>query len=162
MWFRNLEDAENEKRIDTPAYRDRGLEAARSAIAAFTDFRDLRIRRKPRLRMTVVKHGMELNVAQLSDGERNMLALVGDLAQRLSVLNPDRPNPNDGHGVVLIDEIDLHLHPGWQRTVVASLKRTFPNCQFIICRRSLVNRPPNRSCSSATAHCWGMPSARWD
>jgi predicted ATP-binding protein involved in virulence len=86
--------------------------------------------------MTVVKQGMELNVAQLSDGERNMLALVGDLAHRLGLLNPMGANPNDGHGVVLIDEIDLHLHPGWQRTVVASLERTFPNCQFIITTHS--------------------------
>ncbi len=136
MWFRNKEDAENEQRADSPAHRDPHLEAVRAAIEAFTTFRDLRIRRKPQLRMTVVKNGLELNVAQLSDGERNMLALVGDLAHRLSLLNPMGVNPNDGHGVVLIDEIDLHLHPGWQRTVVASLERTFPNCQFIITTHS--------------------------
>jgi predicted ATP-binding protein involved in virulence len=136
MWFRNKEDAENEQRADSPAHRDPHLEAVRAAIEAFTEFRDLRIRRKPLLRMTVVKHGLELNVAQLSDGERNMLALVGDLAHRLGLLNPMGANPNDGHGVVLIDEIDLHLHPGWQRTVVASLERTFPNCQFIITTHS--------------------------
>jgi predicted ATP-binding protein involved in virulence len=104
MWFRNKEDAENEQRADSLAHRDPHLEAVRAAIKAFTQFRDLRIRRKPLLRMTVVKHGLELNVAQLSDGERNMLALVGDLAHRLSLLNPMGANPNDGHGVVLIDE----------------------------------------------------------
>jgi len=136
IWFRNREDAENEQRVDSPQFRDRGLEAVRNAVAAFTDFRDLRIRRKPLLRMTVVKQGMELNVAQLSDGERNMLALVGDLARRLSVLNPSLPNPNQGRGVVLIDEIDLHLHPRWQRTVVTSLERTFTNCQFVVSTHS--------------------------
>ena len=136
MWFRSKEDAENEQRADSPTHRDPHLEAVRTAIEAFTTFRDLRIRRKPLLRMTVVKHGVELNVAQLSDGERNMLALVGDLAHRLSLLNPMGPDTNGGQGVVLIDEIDLHLHPGWQRTVVASLERTFPHCQFIITTHS--------------------------
>lgn len=136
IWFRNREDYENEQLRDNPQFRDRALQAVRSAIATFTQFSGLRIRRDSPLRMTVVKNGCELSVAQLSDGEKNMLALVGDLSRRLSVLNPSLSNPNEGHGVVLIDEIDLHLHPGWQRTVVASLERTFPHCQFIISTHS--------------------------
>lgn len=135
IWFRNCEDHENEQRRDDPTFRDRALEAVRAAVVTFTAFRDLRIRRSP-LRMTVVKQGTELNVAQLSDGERNMLALVGDMARRLSVLNPCLANPNAGHGVALIDEIDLHLHPRWQREIVGKLQRTFPNCQFIISTHS--------------------------
>lgn len=135
IWFRNCEDFENEERRDHPAFRDRRLEAVRTAVDLFTGFRNLRIRRKP-LRMTVVKQELELNVAQLSDGERNMLALVGDLARRLSLLNPSLAHPNEGQGIVLIDEIDLHLHPQWQRTVVASLERTFPNCRFVISTHS--------------------------
>ncbi len=135
IWFRNREDYENEQRRDDAQFRDRGLEAVRSSVAAFTEFRDLRIRRTP-LRMTVVKRGLELNVAQLSDGERNMLALVGDMARRLSVLNPGLHNPNEGSGVALIDEIDLHLHPRWQREVMAKLEGTFPNCQFVITTHS--------------------------
>jgi predicted ATP-binding protein involved in virulence len=136
IWFRNREDFENEQLRDNSKFRDRALESVRLAVATFTQFSQLRIRRDVPLRMTVVKNGCELSVAQLSDGEKNMLALVGDLARRLSVLNPSLNNPNDGRGVVLIDEIDLHLHPKWQRTVVASLQRTFPNCQFIISTHS--------------------------
>lgn len=136
IWFRNFEDAENERRTDDPTFRDTGLEAARNAISTFTGLSDLRVRRRPNMRMTVNKNGVELNVLQLSDGERNMLALVGDMARRLSVLNPGLINPNEGYGVVLIDEIDLHLHPGWQREVVAKLEETFPNCQFIISTHS--------------------------
>lgn len=136
IWFRTREDAENELIRDNPNYRDRDLSAVRSAIEKFTNFTDLRIRRKPALRMTVKKAGTELNVLQLSDGERCMLALVGDLARRLSLLNTESADPLAGEGVVLIDEIDLHLHPKWQRTVVASLERTFPNCQFIITTHS--------------------------
>jgi predicted ATP-binding protein involved in virulence len=135
IWFRNREDYENEQRRDEPKFRDKALDAVRSAVGAFTEFKDLRIRRSP-LRMTVVKRDQEFNVGQLSDGERNMLALVGDLARRLSVLNPSLANPNEGSGVALIDEIDLHLHPRWQREVVAKLESTFPHCQFIITTHS--------------------------
>lgn len=136
IWFRNLEDAENEARLDKPKFRDPGLEAARNAILRFTGFTGVRVRRRPNMRMTVTKGADEFNVLQLSDGERNMLALVGDMARRLSVLNPGRKDPNNGQGVVMIDEIDLHLHPRWQREVVANLEKTFPNCQFIITTHS--------------------------
>lgn len=136
IWFRNFEDAENEARTDNTAFRDRGLEAARTAISNFTGFEGVRVRRKPKMRMTVSKGGEEFNVLQLSDGERNMLALVGDMARRLSVLNPGLTNPNEGAGVVLIDEIDLHLHPRWQREVIGKLEATFPNCQFVITTHS--------------------------
>lgn len=135
-WFRDREDAENERIRDEPAYVDRDLQAVRAAVEGFTQFTDLRIRRKPSLRMTVKKNETELNVLQLSDGEKCLLALVGDLARRLSLLNTDKENPLHSEGVVLIDEIDLHLHPKWQRSVVASLERTFPNCQFIITTHS--------------------------
>jgi predicted ATP-binding protein involved in virulence len=136
IWFRNFEDAENEARTDNAEFRDRGLEAARTAIATFTGFEGVRVRRKPKMRMTVSKGGDEFNVLQLSDGERNMLALVGDMARRLSVLNPGLNNPNEGAGVVLIDEIDLHLHPRWQREVIGKLESTFKNCQFVITTHS--------------------------
>nr|WP_313457716.1 AAA family ATPase [Pseudomonas sp.] len=123
-------------RTDDPAFRDRGLESARKAILTFTGFDGVRVRRKPKMRMTVSKGGDEFNVLQLSDGERNMLALVGDMARRLSVLNPSLANPSEGAGVVMNDELDLHLHPRWQREAVAKLEATFPNCQFVITTHS--------------------------
>lgn len=135
-WFRDREDAENERIRDEPSYFDRDLKAVRDAIQGFTKFTELRIRRKPTLRMTVKKGGIEFNVLQLSDGEKCLLALVGDLARRLSLLNTERSNPLEGEGIILIDEIDLHLHPKWQRTVVTSLEKVFPNCQFVITTHS--------------------------
>ena len=61
-----------------------------------------------------------------------MLSLVLDLARRLYYANPKLSDPlQEGEAVVLIDELDLHLHPGWQRVVVQKLTRTFPKCQFI-------------------------------
>ncbi|MBI6908237.1 AAA family ATPase [Pseudomonas palleroniana] len=136
IWFRNQEDLENESSRDIPGYRDPELSAVRRAIETFTGFRDVRVRRKPALRMTVLKGDLEFNVLQLSDGEKCLLAMVGDLARRLTLLNREVPDPLEGKGVVLIDELDLHLHPGWQRTVVANLEKTFPNCQFIITTHS--------------------------
>ncbi|MCK1284091.1 AAA family ATPase [Bradyrhizobium sp. 44] len=77
-------------------------------------------------------NGMSLNVRQLSDGERSVLALVLDIAKRLSQANPRLDDPlESGEAVILIDEIDLHLHPQWQRKIVSSLEKTFPKCQFI-------------------------------
>lgn len=69
----------------------------------------------------------------LSDGYRNIVAMVADIAWRASALNPqlgDRA-PLLAEGVVLIDELDLHLHPRWQRRVLADLRRAFPRLQFI-------------------------------
>ena len=65
-----------------------------------------------------------------------MIALIGDLARRLSIANPTLDNPLRGHGIVMIDEIDLHLHPKWQRLVVPKLLEVFPNCQFIVSTHS--------------------------
>jgi predicted ATP-binding protein involved in virulence len=69
----------------------------------------------------------------LSDGQRIMLTLVGDLARRTAVLNPHLADAalQDTPGVVMIDELDLHLHPKWQRRVIHDLKTVFPFLQFI-------------------------------
>ena len=135
-WFRNREDLEGERLRDEPTYRDRHLEAIRKAIPELLPgFSNLRVRRSP-LRMTVQKQGQELIINQLSDGEKCLLAMVGDLARRLAIANPGLPDPLQGEGVVLIDEIELHLHPKWQRNIVPALTRTFPNCQFIVTTHS--------------------------
>jgi predicted ATP-binding protein involved in virulence len=62
--------------------------------------------------------------------------MVGDLARRLAIANPGLKNPLYGFGVVLIDEIELHLHPKWQREIIPALTRTFPHCQFIVTTHS--------------------------
>jgi len=79
------------------------------------------------------KNGIPLNVRhQLSDGERGVLSMVLDIAKRLSQANPDLEDPlKDGVAIILIDELDLHLHPKWQRTIIENLTRVFPKCQFI-------------------------------
>jgi predicted ATP-binding protein involved in virulence len=69
----------------------------------------------------------------LSDGIRNMLGMVADIAYRAAVLNPQLGSEaaQKTPGIVLIDEIDLHLHPKWQRRVVDDLKAAFPTIQFV-------------------------------
>ncbi len=69
----------------------------------------------------------------LSDGQRCVLALVADIAQKAAILNPHLGEQvlELTEGVVLIDELDLHLHPRWQRRVIEDLRTTFPNIQFI-------------------------------
>lgn len=137
-WFRIREDLENEARLrEDPAHRDRELEAVRQAVERLmSGFQNLHVRRKPPLRMVVTKGGQELAVNQLSDGEKCLLALVGDLARRFALANPADPNPLDGSGVVLIDELELHLHPKWQHQVIERLTAAFPRCQFLITTHS--------------------------
>lgn len=78
----------------------------------------------------------ELVIEQLASGEKTLLALVVDLAWRLCLANPESAFPLKGNGIVLIDEIDLHLHPKWQRKVIPKLRGIFPNIQFIITTHS--------------------------
>lgn len=82
--------------------------------------------------MVIMERGEKLPYALLSDGQRAMLALVADIAVKAALLNPQLDDAvlTETDGVVLIDELDLHLHPRWQRHVVADLKRTFPKIQF--------------------------------
>ena len=160
-WFRLREDAENESGI-SPAIieqlqaetevdpsvlrklkaldassKDDQLNAVRNAISQFMpEFDNLRVVRHPELHMSVDKKGEALNVHQLSQGEKSLLALVGDIARRLAMMNPGLDNPLAGDGIVLIDEVDMHLHPGLQRALTRQLVSTFPNCQFVLTTHS--------------------------
>lgn len=71
--------------------------------------------------------------SNLSDGQRCMLAMVGDIAQKAAKLNPYLGGKvlEDTRGVVLIDELDLHIHPRWQRSLIEDLRKAFPKIQFI-------------------------------
>ncbi|WP_287675793.1 MULTISPECIES: AAA family ATPase [unclassified Microcystis] len=139
-WFREREDLENENRKyqydpikpEGFCFPDPQLEAVRETIERFLpDFTNLSVRRNP-LRMEVTKKNKIVTVNQLSDGEICLIAMLGDLARRMAIANPQNPDPLTGNGVIIIDEIDLHLHPQWLRFVVPKLLEVFPNCQFFI------------------------------
>ncbi|WP_342323150.1 AAA family ATPase [Kosakonia sp. BYX6] len=78
----------------------------------------------------------QLKIEQLSDGYRTTLAMVMDIAARLAEANPFSTNPLESEGIILIDEVDLHLHPEWQREFLPRLVDVFPNLQFIVSTHS--------------------------
>ena len=78
----------------------------------------------------------ELRIEQLSDGYRTTLAMVMDIAARMAEANSDLEEPLNTSGVILIDEVDLHLHPEWQREFLPKLIEVFPNIQFVVTTHS--------------------------
>lgn len=88
-----------------------------------------------KLSTLVLRHqnGERHTFSELSDGYRNIVAIAADLAIKAAMLNPQLAERalEMTPGVVLIDELDLHLHPKWQRRVIGDLRRTFPMLQFI-------------------------------
>ncbi len=133
-WFRTQQKlgADNEPR------RLKVLESLSTVVGELMpEFRNLRIQEQPRLGFVVDKHSQPFFLHQLSDGERGLLALVFDLTRRLTIANPDSDDPIAmGVALVLIDEIELHLHPKWQRKVIRRLPEVFKNCQFVITTHS--------------------------
>lgn len=114
----------------------RQIKTIRSAIQQFnTGISSIRVCRSP-LRLEVIKGHQNLTSDQLSAGEKSLTAMVSDLAYRLAVLNPNHPNPLLTDGIILIDEIELHLCPQWQHSILPALLNTFPNCQFLIATNS--------------------------
>jgi predicted ATP-binding protein involved in virulence len=77
---------------------------------------------------------MRIPINQLSDGYKSTISLVADIAYRMAVLNPQLLQNvcTQTDGVVLIDEVDLHLHPSWQQRILGDLTAIFPKVQFIV------------------------------
>lgn len=122
--------------IDQSGKNQRTLDTVDRAIREFLPgFSDVRIEAQP-LRLLVSKNQQQLDLTQMSDGERALLAVMIDLCRRLVLANPELEDPLMGTGVVLIDEIELHLHPRWQREIVEKLRRTFPRIQFVLTTHS--------------------------
>jgi predicted ATP-binding protein involved in virulence len=81
----------------------------------------------------IMEGGQEMPFYNLSDGQRATLALVADIAIKAVTLNPHlgKNAALRSPGIVMIDELDLHLHPKWQRRIIDDLKRSFPELQFV-------------------------------
>ena len=142
-WFYAMENEElrgKRERRDWN-YRSRELDAVRTAIEAMVPgVSDPRIETRPLQFAVSMKSetGKPETRAldQLSGGYRMVLALAADLARRMAQGNPHLDDPLGSEAVVLIDEVDLHLHPEWQQRVLTDLRRTFPNAQFIVSTHS--------------------------
>lgn len=149
-WFYTLEARERKEREErkNPQHRSAALDAVRRVLEqAVPSCRSPRISDAPERLLVDFERADQkvetLDLGQLSDGYRTHLALVLDLARRMVQANP--PPPQQQHdflwgtavpAIVLIDEVDLHLHPTWQQTVVPGLLSAFPNTQFVITTHS--------------------------
>jgi energy-coupling factor transporter ATP-binding protein EcfA2 len=80
--------------------------------------------------------GQLVPTISLSDGFRSVISLAGDLIWRLLQAFPDLDDPTSASGVVLIDELDIHLHPSWQREIAGWLRDVFPHLQFFVATHS--------------------------
>lgn len=135
-WFKSVEDMENEQiRYDSGSANPQLAVVRRAIRALLPEFSEMRIRRqmpsfstKPVL--VLRKGDTELPFDALSEGERTTIAMVGDIARRLVLLGEDE-DPLQTSATVLIDEIEQHAHPGWQREILRRFRNTFPNVQLI-------------------------------
>ncbi len=136
-WFKTEEDIELRGLRENPNYKNPKLNCVRTALERMIKgYSNLRIELSPSRMVMTNSKGIDLEIDQLSGGYKAVLSVIADIAKRLSIANPESSNPLEEEAVILIDELDLHLHPKWQKEIVDDLKRTFPNCQFIISTHS--------------------------
>ncbi|MGX9367440.1 AAA family ATPase [Desulfoplanes sp. PS50] len=138
VWFYNKENEESrlqkEKRSFDVTLPE--LDVVRRALSSlFPDLSEPHIQIHP-LRFMVKKGGQLLSLHQLSDGYKTMLGLILDLSSRMAMANPDVDDPLACEALVMIDEVDLHLHPTWQQRVLGDLLKIFPKTQFILTTHS--------------------------
>lgn len=136
-WFYESENEENRMKVwFNPNYHNEALDAVRDCLSdVFPGYSNLRIEDKP-TRLVIQKNNQKINFDRLSDGEKCYITLVLDIARRLATSNTGEDSPLLGAQIVMIDEVDLHLHPSWQLYVISNLEKKFPNCQFFITSHS--------------------------
>lgn len=105
-------------------------------ISLLPDIEDILVGEEKRRVYFVNKNGDKILVNQLGSGYQSLITWVVDYAKRLFDRYPDSDNPLAEPGIVLVDEIDLHLHPDWQRKIVSFLRGKFPKTQFIVTAHS--------------------------
>lgn len=141
-WFYARENVELRMAKDNPQTVDPDLDAVRQAIQSMVPgATNPRIEMDPPRFVVSLREGSsrprELSLEQLSDGYRSILAVAADIAWEMARQHeaPQHRSP-EAEAVVLIDEIELHLHPSWQQHVLPDLIRTFPNAQFVVSTHS--------------------------
>ena len=138
QWW-DRRDAQEARRVRDGErdYRDPQLEAVRELIARIDSFSGVAFNStaSPAGLHFVKSYGTPVHVSGLSGGERSYIVLLADLARRLQVFAPGKPL-NEIPAVVLIDEVELNLHPGWQSEIVPTLTDVFRACQFIVTTHS--------------------------
>lgn len=128
------------QKIETHSELDTVYKAMEACYAQITGYNDVKILYNLDTNELDIyytdEQGFKMNIplAQLSDGYKSTISLIADIAYRMSILNPQLSKDIllQTEGVVLIDEIDLHLHPSWQQRVLSDLNQIFPKLQFIV------------------------------
>ncbi len=137
-WFqeKDVEEARTIRDASDLSYRHPQLQAVRDAVTSIIPAAsNLRVDpRSKRLTVDLEGGSGSFDLVELAGGVRTMLVTVADLARRMVHANPEVGTGSPG--LVLIDEIDLHLHPRWQLTIVESLLRAFPRAQFVVTTHS--------------------------
>lgn len=130
--YSKLENVKNNNEVDTQ--RGKQLQKIKETIISFIpNIIDIKIDRNLSYPFIVKKQdGSQFPLSELSQGEKSIISLVGDLVRRMLILNPHKENPLDTPAIVIIDELELHLHPQWQEEVISKLERTFKNTKFIL------------------------------
>ncbi len=150
-WYVEEENKENREKVAKKdlEYTNTNLNDVRNALKIFfetfpswkyqnlrVEEREFNVKTSEKSSLVIDKDNKTFNLKQLSDGEKIIILMVSDIAHRLSIANHQIDNALKGYGIVLIDEIDLHLHPAWQRAIIPCLQKTFPNIQFFITTHS--------------------------
>ena len=137
-WYYERENEENRMKARfNPKYHDETLDAIRHCMEeVFPGYTNLRVEDRPKTHFALDKQGMALDFSMLSDGEKSYITLILDIARRLAERSDDPMSIFNSEHIILIDEVDLHLHPSWQLFVLNNLRRMFPGCQFFITSHS--------------------------
>lgn len=133
-WFR----AVSEGGIQMPSLSGNLLQLVELTLKKLLpEMSELQLHTEGQPQFSLKKGSKRLYLWQLSDGEQGVLSLALDLLRRLAIANPFSENPGEnGSAIVLIDEVELHLHPSWQRRITRSLQSAFPQCQFVVTTHS--------------------------
>ena len=139
-WFfeKEADEGQETRERQNLMYADPELDAVRRLLKPLDGVTAIRSRKPPdrsERTLFLVKDGADVPFDSLSGGEQAFFLLAADLARRLMLESPDMPM-DEAPGIVCIDEIELHLHPAWQKRILKTLMDTFPACQFIVSTHS--------------------------
>lgn len=141
-WFKKmtiLKYQRQEEALATPEL-ETVYQAMEACFAAATEYENVKVRYNLNSNELDVYYtdetGMRMRIPlnQLSAGYKGTISLIADIAYRMAILNPQLLDKvlQETDGIVLIDEIDLHLHPKWQQHILENLTKIFPKVQFIV------------------------------
>ncbi|QQS30667.1 MAG: AAA family ATPase [Sphingobacteriales bacterium] len=145
LWFKDAEFEQYQMRQTNPDYTNSTLEGLKKLLLQnFTEWQNIYYyepetdSRLDKGLFFQLKNGDIIPEKLLSDGYRNFLWLILEIAWRCYTINPflKEDAPKKTKGIILIDEIDLHLHPKWQQKIADVLTENFPNLQFVVTTHS--------------------------